>query len=189
MSHQTFLRFCLLTEPDHHGTNEQKNSNDQKGVIERHNIGLAPHNVFHLGVGLLGRNNGIVALTYKSVSESLQPLLNNRTVGKRRKPSLKDFRYDKFIVFDPEYGDGYEHLLRRFRRQFGGFEPEIRAMANSPESLISMIAAGRGVFLGLEIAPSVAVSRRFIFICWLNLPAKWRSSPAGKNNPKQSRRS
>jgi DNA-binding transcriptional LysR family regulator len=54
-------------------------------------------------------------------------------------------------VLDPEYVDGYEHLLRGFCRQFGGFEPEIGAMADSPESLISMIAAGRGVFLGLEI--------------------------------------
>jgi LysR family transcriptional regulator, benzoate and cis,cis-muconate-responsive activator of ben and cat genes len=74
-----------------------------------------------------------------------------RKLSKRRKPSLKDFRYDKFIVLDPEYVDGYEHLLRGFCRQFGGFEPEIGAMADSPESLISMIAAGRGVFLGLEI--------------------------------------
>jgi DNA-binding transcriptional LysR family regulator len=75
-----------------------------------------------------------------------------RKLSKRRKPSLKDFRYDKFIVLDPEYVDGYEHLLRGFCRQFGGFEPEIGAMADSPESVISMIAAGRGVFLGLEIA-------------------------------------
>ena len=76
-----------------------------------------------------------------------------RKLSKRRKPSLKDFRYDKFIVLDPEYVDGYEHLLRGFCRQFGGFEPEIGAMADSPESLISMIAAGRGVFLGLERPP------------------------------------
>lgn len=74
-----------------------------------------------------------------------------RKLSNRRKPNLKDFRYDKFIVLDPEYVDGYEHLLRGFCRQFGGFEPEIGAMADSPESLISMIAAGRGVFLGLEI--------------------------------------
>jgi DNA-binding transcriptional LysR family regulator len=75
-----------------------------------------------------------------------------RKLSTRGKPSLKDFRYDKFIVLDPEYVDGYEHLLRGFCRKFGGFKPEIGAMADSPESVISMIAAGRGVFLGVEIA-------------------------------------
>src|SRR6266446_4438130 len=57
----------------------------------------------------------------------------------------------QIIPNQSQYVDGYEHLLRGFCRQFGGFEPEIGAMADSPESVISMIAAGRGVFLGLEI--------------------------------------
>ena len=33
----------------------------------------------------------------------------------------------------------------------GGFEPEIGAKVNSPESLVSMIAAGRKIFLSPEI--------------------------------------
>jgi DNA-binding transcriptional LysR family regulator len=42
--------------------------------------------------------------------------------------------------------------LRGFCKRLGGFEPEIAALANSHESLIGMVAAGRGVFVGPEIA-------------------------------------
>jgi DNA-binding transcriptional LysR family regulator len=42
--------------------------------------------------------------------------------------------------------------LRGLCKQLGGFEPEIAALANSHESLIGMVAAGRGVFVGPEIA-------------------------------------
>jgi DNA-binding transcriptional LysR family regulator len=64
---------------------------------------------------------------------------------------LREFRHDKFISFDPEYGNGYEQWLRGICQRFGRFEPEIEAIANSPESLVSMVAAGRGVFAGPEI--------------------------------------
>jgi DNA-binding transcriptional LysR family regulator len=37
-------------------------------------------------------------------------------------------------------------------KRLGGFEPEIAALANSHEGLIGMVAAGRGVFVGPEIA-------------------------------------
>jgi DNA-binding transcriptional LysR family regulator len=66
-------------------------------------------------------------------------------------PRLRDFRHDKFISFDPEYESGYEQWVRGLCQRFGRFEPEIGAMANSLESLVSMVAAGRGVFLGPEI--------------------------------------
>jgi DNA-binding transcriptional LysR family regulator len=66
-------------------------------------------------------------------------------------PKLKDFRHEKFFSVTPEYAFGYEQWLRGFCKQFGGFEPEIAALADSPESLIGMLAAGRGVFLGPEI--------------------------------------
>jgi DNA-binding transcriptional LysR family regulator len=36
-------------------------------------------------------------------------------------------------------------------QRFGKFEPEIAALANSADSLVSMVAAGRGVFVGPEI--------------------------------------
>ena len=75
----------------------------------------------------------------------------NRRFPKGTVPKLKDFRHDKFLSVDPEYAFGYEQWLRGFCKQFGGFEPEIAALADSPESLIGMLAAGRGVFLGPEI--------------------------------------
>jgi DNA-binding transcriptional LysR family regulator len=74
----------------------------------------------------------------------------HRRLAKRATPRLRDFRHDKFISF-PEYASGYEQWLRGLCLRFGGFEPEIEALANSPESMVSMVAAGRGVFLGPEI--------------------------------------
>jgi DNA-binding transcriptional LysR family regulator len=75
----------------------------------------------------------------------------HRRLPKRAAPKLRDFRHDKFISFDPEYGFGYEQWVRGLCERFGKFEPEIGALANSPDSLISMVAAGRGVFVGPEI--------------------------------------
>jgi DNA-binding transcriptional LysR family regulator len=75
----------------------------------------------------------------------------NRRFPKGAVPKLRDFRHDKFISVDPELGFGYEQWLRGFCRQIGGFEPEIEMSADSPESLISMVAAGRGVFVGAEL--------------------------------------
>jgi DNA-binding transcriptional LysR family regulator len=75
----------------------------------------------------------------------------HRRLPKRAAPKLRDFRHDKFISFDPEYGFGYEQWVRGLCQRFGKFEPEIGALANSPDSLISMVAAGRGVFVGPEI--------------------------------------
>ena len=37
-----------------------------------------------------------------------------------------------------------------FANDFGRFEPDI-AVADSPDSLIGMVAAGRGVYVGLEV--------------------------------------
>ena len=70
---------------------------------------------------------------------------------KRAMLKLRDFRHDKFLSFDPDYGFGYDQWLRGICRRFGRFEPEIAALANSIDSLVSMIAAGRGVLLGPEM--------------------------------------
>ena len=75
----------------------------------------------------------------------------NRCSPRRPIRKLKDFRHDKFLSLDPEYGSGYEEWLRGVCKQLGGFEPDIVALANSPESLIGMVAAGRGVCVGPEI--------------------------------------
>ena len=75
----------------------------------------------------------------------------NRRSPKRTLPKLKDFRHDKFLSVHPEVGFGYEQWLRGFCKRFAGFEPEIAASVNSFESLIGMVAAGRGVFVGPEL--------------------------------------
>jgi DNA-binding transcriptional LysR family regulator len=76
----------------------------------------------------------------------------NRRLPKGAVPRLKDFRHEKFLSVDPGYAFGYEQWLRGFCKQLGGFEPEIAALADSPDSLIGMVAAGRGVFVGPEVA-------------------------------------
>ena len=76
----------------------------------------------------------------------------NRRLPKGAVPKLKDFRHEKFLSVDPGYAFGYEQWLRGFCKQLGGFEPEIAASADSPDSLIGMVAAGRGVFLGPEVS-------------------------------------
>jgi LysR family transcriptional regulator, benzoate and cis,cis-muconate-responsive activator of ben and cat genes len=76
----------------------------------------------------------------------------HRRFPKRAAPKLKDFHHDKFLSLDPEYGSAYDDWVRGYCKRFGGFEPEIGAIADSPESLVSMAAAGRGVLLYPEIA-------------------------------------
>jgi DNA-binding transcriptional LysR family regulator len=76
----------------------------------------------------------------------------NRRFPKETVPKLKDFRHDKFLSIAPDYAFGYEQWLRGLCKRLGGFEPEITALADSPDSLIGMVAAGRGVFVGPEVA-------------------------------------
>ena len=75
----------------------------------------------------------------------------HRRLPKRGAPRLGDFRHDTFISFAGQYGYGYEQWLRGLCLQFGKFEPAIERLANSPESLLSILAAGRGVFVCPEI--------------------------------------
>jgi DNA-binding transcriptional LysR family regulator len=76
----------------------------------------------------------------------------NRRFPKGTVPKLKDFRHDKFLSVAPDYAFGYDQWLRGLCNRLGGFEPEITALADSPDSLIGMVAAGRGVFVGPEVA-------------------------------------
>jgi DNA-binding transcriptional LysR family regulator len=79
-------------------------------------------------------------------------LPKNRHFPKGAVPKLKDFRHDRFLSIVPGYSFGYEQWLRGFCERIGGFEPDIAALADSPDSLILMVAAGRGVFVGPEVA-------------------------------------
>ena len=65
-------------------------------------------------------------------------------------PKLKDFRHEKFLSVEG-YVSAYEPWLRDLCKRLGGFEPEIGALADSSDSLIGMVAAGRGVFVGPEV--------------------------------------
>jgi DNA-binding transcriptional LysR family regulator len=76
----------------------------------------------------------------------------NRRFPKGTVPKLKDFRHEKFLSIAPGHAFGYEQWLRELCKQLGGFEPEIAALADSPDSLIGMVAAGRGVFVGAEFS-------------------------------------
>jgi DNA-binding transcriptional LysR family regulator len=80
----------------------------------------------------------------------------NRRFPKGTVPKLKDFRHEKFLSVAPDYAFGYEQWLRGLCKQLGGFEPDIAALADSAETLIGMVAAGRGVF----VAPEVAIRGR-----------------------------
>jgi DNA-binding transcriptional LysR family regulator len=75
----------------------------------------------------------------------------NRRLPMGAVPTLKDFRHEKFLAINPDSAFGYEQLLRGFCKRLAGFEPEIAALADSPDSLIGMVAAGRGVYVGTEI--------------------------------------
>ncbi len=89
-------------------------------------------------------------LVLRSPVEIVAP--KNRRFPKGAVPKLKDFRHDKFLSVAPDYSFGYEQWLRELCQRLGGFEPDIAALADSPDSLIGMVAAGRGVFLGPEVA-------------------------------------
>ena len=79
-------------------------------------------------------------------------LPKNRRLPEGTVPKLKDFRHEKFLSLNPNHEFGYGQLLRGLCKRLGGFEPEIAAVADSTDSLIAMVAAGRGVFVGLEVA-------------------------------------
>jgi DNA-binding transcriptional LysR family regulator len=76
----------------------------------------------------------------------------NRQSPEGTVPKLKDFRHEKFLAINPDHVFGYDQWLRAFCKRLGGFEPEIAALADSPDSLIGLVAAGRGVYVGTEVA-------------------------------------
>jgi DNA-binding transcriptional LysR family regulator len=75
----------------------------------------------------------------------------HRWPAKRDTPKLSDFRDDNFLVFLPEVGGDYQHLLRTVCQLDGGFEPKLLPIGNNFDTLISMVSAGRGVCLLPEI--------------------------------------
>ena len=76
----------------------------------------------------------------------------NRRLPKGRVPELKDFGHEKFLYLAQDFAFGYQQWLREFCGRRGGFEPDIAPLADSGDSLIGMVAAGRGVFVGPEVS-------------------------------------
>ena len=74
----------------------------------------------------------------------------HRWPAKRSSPALADFRNDNFLAFSESAGD-YMHLVRTVCQRDAGFEPTLLPVGNTFETLMSMVAAGRGVFLTPEI--------------------------------------
>ncbi len=84
----------------------------------------------------------------------------HRWPAKRSKPKLSDFQ-DNFLAISTEAVSDFIHLLRTVCQRDGGFEPNILTVGNSLESMLSMVAAGRGVLLGPQILfhhPTAGVS-------------------------------
>jgi DNA-binding transcriptional LysR family regulator len=84
----------------------------------------------------------------------------NRWSAKRSRPTLSDFCDDNFLAFSEFAGD-YMNMVRKICRRDAGFEPTVLPVADSFESLISMVAAGRGVFLCPEAIRDRAVGVNF----------------------------
>jgi DNA-binding transcriptional LysR family regulator len=81
-----------------------------------------------------------------------------RWPAKRGNPTLSDFRNDNFLAFSSESGGDYIHLIRTICQRDASFEPTLLPVGNTLESIISMVAAGRGVFLSPEITVRNRVS-------------------------------
>ena len=107
-----------------------------------------------LGIGWAGSD------LLESESLTATPLLRcsfsiacaeHRWPAKRGRPKLSDFREDNFLVPFTDTSGDYMRLVRTVCQRDAGFEPNFLTLGNSLESLLSMVAAGRGVLLAPEI--------------------------------------
>jgi DNA-binding transcriptional LysR family regulator len=107
-------------------------------------------------IGFPGSNLDPEALTATVLFRSPVCVLcsEHRWPKERTPPSLADFRYDNFLAFVPEFSPDYAAMVRDFCLREAGFEPKIEPVANSDDSILSMVAAGRGIFLRPLIGPS-----------------------------------
>jgi DNA-binding transcriptional LysR family regulator len=93
-------------------------------------------------------------LSHTSLSQQITDLENEMSLKlfKRGTPGLTDFRNDTFLAFLPEMSPAHVQWIRSFCQETGGFEPRIESIVISNEDMISMVSAGRGVWLAPEIA-------------------------------------
>jgi DNA-binding transcriptional LysR family regulator len=109
-----------------------------------------------LGIGFPGPDMDTEALTATVFFRSPICVLcsEHRWPKKRTPPSLADFRYDNFLAFVPEFAPDYVAMVRDLCLREAGFEPKFEPVANSVDSVVSMVAAGRGIFVRPLIGPS-----------------------------------
>ena len=103
-----------------------------------------------------------MAVPYLEQGESLTstPLLRcyfsivcaeHRWPARRGRPKLSDFCEGNFLAPSTETSGDYVRMVRTVCQRDAGFEPNFLTLGNSLETLLSMVAAGRGVLLGSEI--------------------------------------
>jgi DNA-binding transcriptional LysR family regulator len=109
-----------------------------------------------LGIGFPGTNMDTEALTATVFFRSPICVLcsEHRWPKERTPPSLADFRYDNFLAFVPEFAPDNVAMVRDLCLREAGFEPKFEPVANSVDSVVSMVAAGRGIFVRPLIGPS-----------------------------------
>jgi DNA-binding transcriptional LysR family regulator len=107
-----------------------------------------------LGIGYAGPNlaecESLTATTLFRCSFFIA-CAQHRWPAKRGLPKLSDFRKDNFLVSSTEMSRDYMQLVRTVCQRDAQFEPDLLTLGNSLESLLSMVAAGRGVLLVPEI--------------------------------------
>jgi LysR family transcriptional regulator, benzoate and cis,cis-muconate-responsive activator of ben and cat genes len=107
-----------------------------------------------LGIGYTGPNLAeceSLTATALSCSSFSIACAEHRWPAKRGSPKLSDFRRDNFLASSTEISQDYMQLVRTVCQRDAQFEPNFLTLGNSLESLLSMVAAGRGVLLVPEI--------------------------------------
>jgi len=109
-----------------------------------------------LGIGRLDPNleeSESLTTTFLLRSPFCIACSEHRWPAKRGTPKLSDFREDNFLVLSPEVGSGddYMRLVRSVCQRDAGFEPTFAPVGSTFEAVMSMVAAGRGVFVAPEI--------------------------------------
>ena len=107
-----------------------------------------------LGIGYFGpklmESDALTATHLLRCSFSIA-CAEHRWPAKRGRPKLAEFRKDDFLVAATEINRDYTRLIRTVCQREAGFEPNFLMLGNSLESLLSMVAAGRGVLLLPEL--------------------------------------
>jgi DNA-binding transcriptional LysR family regulator len=109
-----------------------------------------------LGIGRLDPNLGeseSLTTTFLLRSPFCIACSEHRWPARRGTPKLSDFREDNFLALSPEVGSGddYMRLGRSVCQRDAGFEPTFAPVGSTFEAVMSMVAAGRGVFVAPEI--------------------------------------